>query len=352
MTDIFINYRRRDSRADAGRLYDRLSKRFGHRHVFRDIGDIGPGQNFSHVLNATLDQCTVMIVLIGRGWLDADNMPRLHDPADFVRQEIEKALAREILIIPVLVGDAKMPASEDLPEVLEGLAQRQALEISDARFDEDVDLLISTIASTIGGGSLRRNSIRWVWIAGLVLLLIMSYISLEPIKEIFTLPLDLRSEGATVSANEAKIMLVRRGFFHADLNLAGEGLASDYKERVINGQGVIVDPTTALMWQKTGRQLPMPFERAQAHVRESNAMRLAGFDDWRLPTLEEAMSLMQPQKHAEMYISPAFGRTAPFVFTSDLASPERRWIVYFWDGLYASEPLAFSAYLRAVRNAD
>jgi len=34
---IFINYRRDDSRADAGRLYDRLHARYPAR-IFRDVG--------------------------------------------------------------------------------------------------------------------------------------------------------------------------------------------------------------------------------------------------------------------------------------------------------------------------
>ena len=40
MADIFISYRREDTRADAGRLYDRLSEHFGDNHVFMDIEDI------------------------------------------------------------------------------------------------------------------------------------------------------------------------------------------------------------------------------------------------------------------------------------------------------------------------
>jgi hypothetical protein len=85
---IFISYRREDARAHAGRLYARLSARFGGGHVFMDIE---PGENFVRVLEQTLSSCDV---LIGKRWIDADGgTSRLDDPGEFVRLEIEKALS-------------------------------------------------------------------------------------------------------------------------------------------------------------------------------------------------------------------------------------------------------------------
>ncbi len=102
---VFISYRRADTRADAGRLYDRLVDRFGEDHVFMDIDDIAPGQDFQAVLRNTLDNCQVLLVLIGPGWLNAsdeDGNLRLAGSDDFVRQEVSTALARRIPVIPVL----------------------------------------------------------------------------------------------------------------------------------------------------------------------------------------------------------------------------------------------------------
>jgi hypothetical protein len=59
MFDTFISYQRQDSRADAGRLYDLLSAHFGDEHVFMDIDDIEPGQDFVQVLENSLDTCGV-----------------------------------------------------------------------------------------------------------------------------------------------------------------------------------------------------------------------------------------------------------------------------------------------------
>lgn len=159
--DIFINYRREDSRADAGRLYDRLSEHFGAQHVFMDIDDIDPGQNFAQVLENTLGHCSVVIAVIGRNWLecrdDADQR-RLDDPNDFIQLELRQALARGIMLVPVLVGGATMPASHDIPPAIQGLASQQAFEVSDSRFHADVDALIVDLESA--NKRLRRTTRR------------------------------------------------------------------------------------------------------------------------------------------------------------------------------------------------
>lgn len=109
MNETFLSYRRSDTRVDAGRLYDRLAEYFGDDLVFMDVDDIEPGENFVRVLESTLNRCGVLLVMIGPRWLTAESIsgiPRLNNPQDFVRIEIERAIARNIRVIPVLVGDS------------------------------------------------------------------------------------------------------------------------------------------------------------------------------------------------------------------------------------------------------
>lgn len=149
--NIFINYRREDSAGYAGRLFDRLSNRFPGR-VFMDIDTIEPGVDFVEVIDKAVGCCEVLIVVIGREWLnlkDAAGRRRLDDPQDFVRLEIATALERNIRVIPVLVEDAPMPRPEALPPELAKLARRNAIELSDARWAFDVDRLIKTIEGVI-----------------------------------------------------------------------------------------------------------------------------------------------------------------------------------------------------------
>jgi hypothetical protein len=93
---IFISYRRDDSAGHAGRLADRLGQRVGPDHVFRDIEDIAAGEDFVACLERKLDECQVVLVLIGPRWLavGAGGRPRLFDEQDWVRREIARALDR------------------------------------------------------------------------------------------------------------------------------------------------------------------------------------------------------------------------------------------------------------------
>jgi hypothetical protein len=150
---IFICYRREDSSGHAGRLYDRLEARFGDDDVFMDIEAIEPGADYLEVIDRTVATVDVLIVLIGQRWLgthDPAGSRRLDDPEDVVRLEVAAALARNIRVFPVLVQGATMPHPSDLPPDLAGLTRRNAIEISDARWDFDAERLIHAIEGTPG----------------------------------------------------------------------------------------------------------------------------------------------------------------------------------------------------------
>jgi hypothetical protein len=143
MASIFISYRRDDSQGFAGRLDDDLSERFGDAQVFRDR-EIPAGSDFARHLEDRLNAAEVVLVVIGRGWIDqrdAEGRLRLDSPDDWVRMEIERALARDVPIVPVLVGGAAMPWPDQLPDSLAPLAGRQAFSVSDQRWSEDIDAL-------------------------------------------------------------------------------------------------------------------------------------------------------------------------------------------------------------------
>jgi hypothetical protein len=149
---LFINYRRDDSRADAGRLYDRLHARYPGR-VFRDVGSLEPGVEWHDAIEKVLGASDACIVIIGREWMtvaDASGRRRLEDPRDTVRNEVATALGHGMRVFPVLVGGAKMPAEDDLPEDLKALARRNALEISEQDWNEDFEKLANAIDKTLG----------------------------------------------------------------------------------------------------------------------------------------------------------------------------------------------------------
>ena len=149
---IFMSYRREDTAYPAGWLYDRLVGHFGRNQVFKDIDSIELGDNFVEVITAAVGSCNVLLALIGDRWLTVtgqDGRPRLDDPGDFVRLEIEAALTRDVRVIPILVERARMPRADELPPSLAKLARRQALELSPSRFDADTRSLLRVLDRTI-----------------------------------------------------------------------------------------------------------------------------------------------------------------------------------------------------------
>ncbi len=149
--NIFINYRREDSAGHSGRLFDGLNHHFAGR-LFMDVDTLEPGVDFVDAIEAAVGSCAALIVVIGREWLNVQDKAgrrRLDDPGDFVRLELESALERRIRVIPVLVQDAPMPGTEELPASLARLARRNAIELSDARWAYDVDRLAHAIGEIL-----------------------------------------------------------------------------------------------------------------------------------------------------------------------------------------------------------
>ncbi len=142
---IFVSYRREDSADVTGRLYDRLVARFGRERVFKDVDSIPLGVDFRTHLQEVVSACDVVVAVIGERWMSVreGESRRLDDTKDFVRIELETALQREIPIIPVLVGAAKMPSVRDLPPTLAALVYRHGQSVRpDPDFHHDMDRLI------------------------------------------------------------------------------------------------------------------------------------------------------------------------------------------------------------------
>src|SRR5262245_24796325 len=152
MGSIFLSYRREDSEGQAGRLYDDLVAVFGSDSVFMDVAAIQPGRDFRKSIDQSLNSCGVFLSLIGKSWLtakDASVQRRLDDPADFVRIETGAALKRDIPVIPVLVLGASAPKPDQLPDDLKELAFRNAVELTHARWDSDIQVLIKALRPQI-----------------------------------------------------------------------------------------------------------------------------------------------------------------------------------------------------------
>ncbi len=157
---IFINYRRGDAGGFAGRLADSLAAYFGPERVFRDVTGIDYGHDFERVIDEKLGQSGAMVALIGERWsgtTDDSGLRRLDDPGDYVVREISAALRSGIPVIPVLIGNAPMPRPEELPQSLAELSRRNAITVTDERWDFDVRRLAKVIAIDVPGSVAQRR---------------------------------------------------------------------------------------------------------------------------------------------------------------------------------------------------
>jgi hypothetical protein len=147
MGGVFISYRRTDSDVAAGRLADDLTEILGPGRVFRDIDSLEAGEDFPRALERALDSCAVVIALIGPRWSSAVNDKgerRLDDSKDWVRLEIARALERDIRVIPVLVSTT-MPQESELPADLAPLLRRNAVDLTDRHWKQEVQELAQAL---------------------------------------------------------------------------------------------------------------------------------------------------------------------------------------------------------------
>ncbi|MCY1145459.1 toll/interleukin-1 receptor domain-containing protein [Actinoplanes sp. Pm04-4] len=153
---IFLSYRRGDTQWAARGIYDRLVDRYGRENVFRDLDAIPPGAKFRKYVERKISESDVFLLLIGRAWAsyqDDRGRRRLEQPRDPVRLEVEAALRLGLPIIPVRVEGAPMPTESDLVPSIVDILEFNAAEVSDSRWDYDVDRLLRAITESAVRGS-------------------------------------------------------------------------------------------------------------------------------------------------------------------------------------------------------
>jgi hypothetical protein len=176
---------------------------------------------------------------------------------------------------------------------------------------------------------------------------------LVPIISKIKSPVKLRSTPLKLSYESAKNMIQDKGFYERDWNWIGKGIEHQYEILDIKDNGIIVDHTTDLVWQEGGSPKEWSYENAKKWIKELNEKGYANCHDWRLPTMEEAMSLMEPQGNNDgLYINSKFSYKQDWIWTCDEAERSRAaWVVGFAggkcvDGSY----LYYGSYVRAVRS--
>ncbi len=108
---------------------------------------------------------------------------------------------------------------------------------------------------------------------------------------------------------------------------------------------------TGLVWEKSGSDDQMAHGRAQAYIDDLNRKKFAGYNDWRLPTLEELASLLENKKMDGLYIDPVFDKNQEWCWTADKRIYGGAWYVTFGQGyVYWDDEGYLNYYVRGVHS--
>jgi len=159
-----------------------------------------------------------------------------------------------------------------------------------------------------------------------------------------------------LSADDVKKMLKEKGFYDGYMNAFGRGLRHLYETIERNEKKLVIDHGTALTWQQSGSLHFVAYTDMKKYILDLNNQRFGDCNDWRLPTLEEAMSLMeQEKKNGKLHIDPVFDREQWYIWTADELQAGIGWGVYFGGGFCSygggtSADHKSYGYVRAVRS--
>lgn len=319
------------------------------------------------IIPCKLNAAPLPAILANKAYLDFRNVDQglkeLLRALDLARQQIAPAPTEPVKEIARVIHSRLMdeaapakpkPPQTDFSEGHQQLADRRKAQKTPPVADQVEPDRAPENAGNLASSGVQRKRKRAAWIA-------VSLISLLSIV-IYSVQNDKSAEpsgASTTPANSsrlsedaAKKMIIDRGFYDKYKNPNGKGISHQYKLRVFNGDSVVVDDATKLTWQQSGSKEYMTYADAEKHIRDLNDKAFANYEDWRLPTLEEAMSLMDREKHGDLHIDTKFfDTTQSWIWTADKGSAGAgvAWAVGFSLGFCGYDVLYVGFYVRAVR---
>jgi hypothetical protein len=320
----FISYARQDS-VFALQLASEL--RAAGAPVWLDQLDMPAGQRWDNVIQKALRDCPRLLVILSPSSVSSEN----------VMDEVSFALDEDKTIIPVLLRDCDIP-----------MRLRRFHRVDVRNGLDSLDELLRVLGVRRSGPLVQPTRI--------------------PSAPRYS----LRSDSKVLSVNDAKMMVIKRGFYCAYWNELPKSNEDAYEiPDTVDDALVVVDRTTGLMWQRGGSDVDDSHTFTGAKARDYtdglNAKKFAGEQNWRVPTLEEAMSLMMPPENGIrfqmmdgrtdrllqeiVHIHPVFQKNVYYIWTSDGESPGFGWVVYYVEGFCKADSLEhYFAQVKAVRS--
>ncbi len=260
-----------------------------------------------------------------------DNIKYIKDRVD--TKETLNFEEQSALVLKLKDGLREVDDHNELRDLLELMRKRDDLNVNVAKEIDDL-LAGITVASHDPNKARNRN---------------------EPTIETLKGTAVFRSEPTKLSQIEIQAVLVDKDLYDYRLNPEGSGFKNDYE--ILESGKVVLDHASGLMWQQSGSDKQIYYSELQSYIEVLNRQQFAGHTDWRLPTLEEAISLMEPKKNIDgFYIDTVFEKKQRWIWTSDKPSDpssflsSSAWVVYFGLGGCSDLDVAdVNIYVRAVR---
>jgi len=270
--------------------------------VWVDHSEVRGGDLISARVNDALEWCNTLLLI----W------SRQASESKWVQLEWAAISSDHKRIVPCLLDDTKLPIL---------LRNRAYIDLRDR--NKGIASLLNTLKSSAQSQTLRK----------------------KPTVHLRALPLH------NLSDDKVKKMLQEKELFDSRMNERGKGLPDQYELIEYNGQKLVLDHTTGLAWQQSGALNKINYADVEKGIRELNIQNFAGFNDWHLPTLEEVMSLMKPErKNDNLYIDAMFDPKQRWIWTADKKNDLAVWMVVFGDGSCGHGHIDGYSYVRAVRS--
>jgi len=164
---------------------------------------------------------------------------------------------------------------------------------------------------------------------------------------------ELRSEYDSIDMDDIADIYNRLGFgVRAKLRAISGDFPNDFEALSLKGNPVILDKSTGLYWHRSGSENPLDYFTALEWIDDLNEKKYGGFSGWRLPTVEEAVSIFETEKmNGDLYIDPLFSDVQGVIWTGDGYYPGRLWIVRFYRASIADDQKIHIAWVRPVRSS-
>jgi len=151
-----------------------------------------------------------------------------------------------------------------------------------------------------------------------------------------------------LSIDQVSEFVIKKNIYDKYINKSGRSASHKYETFQRNGKNLIIDHESGLTWQQSGSSTPLTYSEAKNYIQNLRKLRFGGYNDWRLPTFIEAISLIEHNLF-HLHIDPLFNKKQDCIWTVNTMNANSAWMVDFLRGCCSDQFVEKTFYVRAVR---